>query len=174
MAYVSTTLLICQHNQGIAMFPKQVMFNMKMKKCDLVIALQKGNLNSIGTVAVLKERLQMHLTSLQNEYKDRGINTSKVLLSEAICPSCICASSQHDQIIVSCDQITVSCDQIIVSCDQIIVSCDQHHSIYAVALSFNGDAVLGDVQFLLNYPENVQNIVESFLQRSTIFQHYQT
>ena len=110
----------------------------KMKKDDFKRELEKQGLSTVGTITVMKSRLQKHLKSKQQEYKDNGVDLSALRLTKDIKPTKI--SKASETIIVSGSDVKQKIYQVTISNDMIIDT--------------------GDVAVVGNYPDGCNRMMD--------------
>lgn len=135
---------------GIHLFPlskNPVLQLKKLKKVELITELQTRDLETQGTVSVLRERLSKHLKKAEKMYNETQTDLTKVQLSRMFKPSCIAKASET----------------------MVLCASDVDKLIYSITLGMDGVAIRGDVAVLAKYPSSCTEIVSMCLNHNFLY-----
>ncbi len=140
LVYCDGMAFVCTRSGAIDIFPvaKSPKLNIKnLRKAELIQNMQDKELDTRGTVPILKERLKSFLKKKESDYLGKGIKLDKLLLSEKIKPS----------------KVAVVSDTIIVSAS------DESMKFFMVTLEMDGILVKGNVSKIANYPDMCVSVI---------------
>ena len=108
-----------------------------MKRDEVETLLMKRNLSVIDSVLQLREKLQKVLVKEENDYKMKGIDLRKVLLSEEISPSCIATAADS----------------------MLVIASDERRTLFTCDLKHDGVIMRGVVHKLTDYPPSCNTVL---------------
>ena len=133
---------------GIQLFPLSKKSVLKRrKKVELITELKTRDLETQGTVSVLRQQLSKHLKNVERIYSETQADLTKVQLSQMFKPSCIGKASGR----------------------VILCASDENKLIYSITLEIDGVAIRGDATIFAKYPSSCTEVVSMCLNHNILY-----
>lgn len=148
ITFTNGIVYVCNFEDSIEMFPTKIKTVVKsMKRDELETQLKQRNIAVTGSIKQLRDKLQKNLNQQQTEYKQNGVDLSKVQLSRDVIPTCITSASDT----------------------MLLVASDTSRTIYTCCLQSDGVVMKGVMNDLTDYPPACKTILSLSVKVNTVY-----